>query len=246
MFEDDLPRKTAGCLYPHPQIDTSVYEFYRLVPKDVLMVAVPVDLKEFTREDMVRIFEPLDEKLDLLMERQVELILQLGVPPMVLMGLEFHDHVQSYIEERTGVPALSTVRCVLASLGHLGLKKVVAANKWTDQMNETLGAFMARDGIELVGVSNEALAVSEFMRQGTQESLDLAYQLGRRALLDHPEADGLYVGGGAWLNAPVVEPLEREFGKPVVTNNTAHAWHVTRTLGVWKPVEGRGRLLAGA
>lgn len=246
MFSDDIPRKNVGCLYPHPQVDTSVYEFYRLVPNDILMVAVAIDLKEFSRADIERVFAPLDEKLDQLVERQVDLILQLGVPPMVLMGVKYHDHVLSYIAEKTGVEATSTVNCVVSALKHLGLKKIVAANKWTDSMNETLAEFLKRDGIELVGVANEALSVSEFMKSGTRESLELAYRLGRTALQDYPDADGLYVGGGAWLNAPIVAPLEAEFDKPVVTNNTAHAWHVTRMLDLWQPREGWGRLLGGA
>lgn len=246
MFELEMPKRNVGCLYPHPQIDTSVYEFYQLVPHDIMLVAVPVDLKEFSREDIERIFAPLDEKLDQLVERSVDLILQLGVPPMVLTGLDFHDRTMAYIKERTGVEAISTIRCVVEALKHLGLKKVVAANKWTAAMNDTLGHFLKRDGIELIGVANEALSVQDFMKAGIRESLELAYELGRRALHDHPQADGLYIGGGAWLNAPAVAPLEQEFGRPVVTNNTAHAWHLTRTLGLWKPIEGRGRLLSGS
>ena len=110
-------------------------------------------------------------------------------------------------------------------------------------MNKTLGLFFEREGIHVAGTESRPMAPSEFVKQKTEENLALAYELGRRALLSFPEADGLYIGGGAWLTYPVVEPLEKEFGKPVVTNTGATVYHLCHLLDCWRPIEGYGRLL---
>ncbi len=41
----------------------------------------------------------------------------------------------------------------------------------------------------------------------------------------------------------VIDRLEGEFGKPVITNQVATVWHVLNLLGCWKPIQGFGRLL---
>ena len=41
----------------------------------------------------------------------------------------------------------------------------------------------------------------------------------------------------------VIEPLERELGRPVVTSNQAGLWHALRLVGVDAAIPGYGRLL---
>jgi len=62
-------------------------------------------------------------------------------------------------------------------------------------------------------------------------------------LRDLPQADGLYIGGGAWLSQPVAEALEEEFGKPVITNVAAMIRNVLTLLECWTPIADHGRLL---
>jgi maleate cis-trans isomerase len=83
----------------------------------------------------------------------------------------------------------------------------------------------------------------QFVKMKSDASLQLAYDLGRGAWQKFPEADGVYIGGGAWLTLPVINRLEGEFGKPVITNQVATVWHVLNLLGCWQPIQGSGRLL---
>jgi len=75
---------------------------------------------------------------------------------------------------------------------------------------------------------------------------ELAYELGRAALTRHPDADGLYIGGGSWLSEPVCQALEREFGKPAISNPSAMVWDTLTRLGHWAPIPGQGRLLSSS
>ena len=64
------------------------------------------------------------------------------------------------------------------------------------------------------------------------------------AFKDYPDSDGVFLGGGAWISFPVVEVLEKEFGKPVITNETGAIWHACHLIDYWRPVSGRGRPMA--
>ena len=243
MFEEHVPIRKLGYLAPLPIIDTLAYEFYQLVPKGIMMVAIPVGLSEFTRADVERVFAPIDEQVALLVERGVDIILQSGVPLPILAGPDFLARLLARIEAKAKVPATSTVLGVAAAARHLGIKKIAVANKWNDQMNKTLAEFFAKDGVSLVGVNSRTMRPNEFVALDRTEHITLAHELGRGALENFPEADGVYIGGGSWLTLPVITTLEEEFAKPVITNQVATVWHLLNLLQCWKPIAGHGRLM---
>ena len=146
--------------------------------------------------------------------------------------------------EYTGKPATSSVRAVAHAARDLGIRRLALANKWSDAMNRTLGEFFVREGVEICGTATKVLSPAEFQKIRSDDNLQLAYDLGRRAFLDHPDCDGVYVGGGAWLAEPAARELEKEFDKPVICNQTAAIREMMILLNDWKPMAGRGRLLA--
>lgn len=243
MFEDYVPKRKIGSLAPLAVIDNHPYEFYQLVPSGIMIVMVPLGLQRFTAEDVERVFKPIDEQLDLLLERGIDIVIQSGVPLPILIGPEALKRLLGHIEEKTRLPATSTVLSVVAAAKRLGIKKIAAANKWSDKMNQTLGQFFAVEGISMVGTNSQSMAPSQFVKMTSSASLQLAYDLGRGAMEKFPEADGVYIGGGAWLTLPVITKLEEEFGKAVITNQVATVWHLLHLLDVWKRIAGHGRLL---
>ena len=244
MFEEFIPKRKIGVLSPRSVIDNQPSEFYRLAPPGIMLVMVPSGLREFSREDVERVFASVDERLEMLMERGIDLVMQAGVPLPILIGIEAHDRLIAHMEEKTGLPATSSVLNVVAAAKHLGIENIAVVNKWTDEMNNTLGEFFAREGIAVAGVANRSMTPAEFTRISSAGSVDLAYGLGRQAFEDYPEADGLYIGGGNWISQPVAERLEEEFDKPAYCNQGAMIWECFHRLDCWQPIPGHGRLLA--
>jgi maleate cis-trans isomerase len=243
MFEEFLPKKKIGVLSPLAVIDNSAYEFYQLVPRGIMMVTVPLGLQEFTAKDVERVFEPIDQQLDLLLERGIDIVQQAGVPLPLLIGPAALQSLLDRIAEKTQLPATSTVLDVVAATKRLGLEKIAVANKWTEAMNQTLAQFFAQENISVVGANTQPMNPSEFVKMTSDASLHLAYALGRGAFETYPDAEGVYIGGGAWLTLPVISRLEAEFGKPVITNQVATVWHTLQLLDCWAPLQGFGRLL---
>ena len=244
MFEDDVPKKKIGVLSPLAVIDNSAYEFYQIAPKRIMMVTVPLGLQEFTAKDVERVFAPIDEKLDLLLERSIDIVQQAGVPLPILIGPEALQRLLNHIEQKTRLPATSTVLDVVAATKRLGIKKIAVANKWTEAMNQNLAKFFAKEGISVAGANTQPMNPSEFVKMKSDASLHLAYDLGVGALKKFPAAEGVYIGGGAWLTLPAINRIEEEFGKPVITNQVATVWHVLNLLNCWNSISGHGRLLA--
>jgi maleate cis-trans isomerase len=84
----------------------------------------------------------------------------------------------------------------------------------------------------------------DFHRFEAGDHMRLAYDLGRRAFLDHPDCDAIYIGGGSWIAEPVAVRLEAEFGKPVLCNQAAVIRNTLKMLNAWTPLAGHSRVLA--
>jgi maleate cis-trans isomerase len=244
MFENDVPKHKVGALHPLAVIDNSPYEFYRLAPPGIMLVMVAVGLAEFSSTDVERVFAPLDGYLDRLMERGIDLVIQNGVPLPLLIGIEAHDRMIDHMAKYTGKPASSSVLAVVHAARDLGIRKLALANKWSEAMNRTLGEFFVRERVNVVGATTKVLSPAQFQKIKTEDNLQLAYDLGRGAFLDHPDCDAVYIGGGAWLAEPAARELEREFGRPVICNQTAAIREMLKLLKDWTPLEGRGRVMA--
>ena len=61
--------------------------------------------------------------------------------------------------------------------------------------------------------------------------------------LDTPEADGLFISCTGLDVLDIIEPLEQELGKPVVTSNQASYWKAFKMAKVMDPILGYGKLL---
>lgn len=245
MFVDVSPRKKIGYLGPREISENQPYEFYRLAPPGIMLVLISCGLQQFTAADVERVFKPIDRMLDMLVEREVDIISQTGVPLPLLIGVEAHDAMIKHIEEYSGKMATSQLLNVIAALKHLRVKKVIAVNKWRKEMNDNLEAFLDREGIALAGVANKVLLPHEFNKISAKDSAKMAYDLALEGVKKYPDADGIFIGGGAWLAQPVAEQIEAATGVPVVSNIGGMLWNVLHRLGVWEPIPGHGKLLSG-
>jgi maleate cis-trans isomerase len=244
MFQEFVPKLKIGTIKPLSVIDLSCYEFYRLAPPGVMLIMIGAGLGKFSKDDVERVFAPIDSYMDQLVERGADLVMQSGVPLPLLLGVEGHDRLIERMAKRSGKPATSSVLGVVAAAKRLGLRRIAVANKWSEPMNRTLGEFFARGGTEIIGAASEVLVPEQFQKIAHNDHMELAYELGRTALMRHPDADGLYIGGGSWLSEPVCQALEREFGKPAISNPSAMVWDTLTRLGHWTPIPGQGRLLS--
>jgi maleate cis-trans isomerase len=245
MWEEHIPEKKIGTLAPLSAVENSAYEFYRIAPKDVMCIYLPVGLKKFKAEDVDRVFEPIDKLIEALVDRDVDIIVQSGVPLPILIGVEAHNRLMDHIAIKSGLPVTSSVTAVVDAARHLGIRNITLANKWSPEMNGVMGEFFGRGGIKVAGICSDSMTPDKFLKMSTKNGMDLAYELGSRAIRENPGCDGLYIGGGAWLALPVCEELEKEFGLPCISNQDSVLWDCLHKINYWRPTTISNRLMAG-
>jgi maleate isomerase len=73
---------------------------------------------------------------------------------------------------------------------------------------------------------------------------ETGYQLAASLLREYPDVDGIYMPCNKWRVVSVIERIEKDHGKPVVSNTQAWVWEALRLMDMAKPIPGYGRLLS--
>jgi len=140
------------------------------------------------------------------------------------------------IASLTGSPALTAAQAILAALEHLGVKRLALGTPYPESISAMGRAYWEAAGLTVAGYARLSGVTNIY-----DESEERAYRLARQA--DVPDADAVLLSGTGLPTIGVLELLERDLGKPVVSSNQALLWRALRMAGVREPVPGFGRLL---
>lgn len=152
-----------------------------------------------------------------------------------IKGVGYDEEIISRIEGATGVPATTTSTASVKALRALGVKKVAVAAPYLEEINLRLRAFLEGNGFEVVTFKGLQAKRGIYMIPS-----EASYRLAKEA--DDPRAEAVFISCTAFRTLEILEALEEDLGKPVVTANQATMWESLRLAGVSPKLEGVGRL----
>jgi maleate cis-trans isomerase len=138
----------------------------------------------------------------------------------------------------TGTVAITAAGAIRTALEHLGVKRLALGTPYPEAISLQGRAYWEAVGFRIVGY-HRLPDVDNIYAENEQR----AYQLARAA--DAPDADAVLLSGTGLPTASVLDVLERDLGKPVISSNQACLWHALHQAGIRGPVHGFGSLLAG-
>ena len=135
-----------------------------------------------------------------------------------------------------GTRAVTAAGAVRAALEHLAVKRLALGTPYPAEISAQGKAYWQAAGFEIVGYHRLDDVASIYT-----ESEERAYTLACAA--DTPGADAVLLSGTGLPTVGMLETLEQDLGKPVVSSNQALLWRALRVAGVRSPIDGFGRLL---
>ena len=136
-----------------------------------------------------------------------------------------------------GTRAFTAAGAILAALRHLGVRRLALATPYPEAISAAGRVYWQAAGLDVVAHHRLDGVVNIY-----EETEERADALGRS--VDVPDADAVLISGTGLPTAGIVERLERDLGKPVVTSQAATMWQALRMVGIGEAVRGYGRLLA--
>ena len=74
--------------------------------------------------------------------------------------------------------------------------------------------------------------------------MSMVYRSVRKVAKMYPEADCYIQSGAGVFSVDIIEPLEKELRKPVITSAAAQFFEIFYRMGTFEAIPGRGSLLA--
>jgi len=137
-----------------------------------------------------------------------------------------------------GVPCLTTSSAVVAALKNLNIKKVALATPYTNDVNMRCKIFLEEYGFEITNICGLGLTNdSEIDRQ----KLEVIYKLAKDT--DTTDAEAVVILCTGVRSIPILQDLETDLGKPVISAVQATFWHCLCMAGVKEKIYGYGSLL---
>jgi len=233
-------RARIGYINPS-NAECSVYEFYKIAPEGVTLVLTCLSIKNLVPEELETALAKVDAAAVDLARSEVDYIVLGGTPPAVFKGVEGNKKLIERIENLTKIPAVTKVSASMAAFNYLGAKRISLVSPMDEDNNRKIRRFLEEAGFEVVCV----------VGLGIKSNLEItklppyaSYQAARRAIMENPETDVIYIPCSLWGATLNAQHIETDFGIPVVTSNNAMMWYVFRALNIREKIRGYGKLLA--
>jgi maleate isomerase len=140
------------------------------------------------------------------------------------------------VERSTGRRVVTAFGSVVRALERLNVRKLALGTPYSPEVTLQGKAHLEAHGFEIVKL--DSLKGIENIYDTTAEQ---AYRLARA--VDADDADAMFLSGTGMPTVSVLELLEQDLGKPVISSASAMMWHALRLAGVGQPIAGYGRLL---
>jgi len=151
-----------------------------------------------------------------------------------------HDQrlIRKMMERNGNLPTTTTSTSVIAALNKMGIKKVSVAMPYVEAVARAAAKFVADSGIQVL----EAKWLGKSGFDIAEVTPETVYQLAKE--VDKPESGAVFISCTNLHTFEVIDKLEQDLQKPIITSNQATVWNMLRMAGVNDRIEGYGQLLS--
>lgn len=234
----DESRIRFGLILPSSN-STMEWEYQRLLPSKVSLHSSRVRLQNVTVESLFEMARDVERAARELADADVNLIAYGCTTGSLIGGSSYEKEIISRISGAAGVPALTTAGAVCDALKTLRVTSLSVATPYTDGVNKRERKFLEERGFKVTSMGG--LGLENNLEIGRQEP-EQVYALATQIFDDNGEV--LFISCTNLRTIEVIERLERELKRPVVSSNTATLWKMLTSSNTRIAMTGCGRLLS--
>ena len=234
-------RTRLGFLVPpgNPTVET---EMIALAPKGVSLhfhrmtargIGGSVDGQSERNQMMI---DNIDNSVELLAMVEPDVLVLAHTATSYHLGRDGESDLLARLQRSTGRLVVTAFGSVVSALERLDLRKVALGTPYSAEVTLQGKKHLEAHGFEVVNFDN-----LKEVRNIYETTAEDAYRLARS--VDAEDAEAVFLSGTGMPTVSVLEALEQDLGKPVISSASAMMWHALRLTGVGQPITGYGRLL---
>ena len=162
-------------------------------------------------------------------------------------GPGYDREIVGLLERIVEAPATTGITACFAALNSLGVTAISLASPYPPYLNDLLVSVLEAQGVQVQAiewrdVSPEVPHGFESIGMGQADipPPEIWYGMGKKA--NRPSADAIFIPATSNRTATIIEPLEQDLGKPVITANQVIMWHALRLASIGAVLTGYGSL----
>jgi maleate isomerase len=162
-----------------------------------------------------------------------------GTAVTFIGGLEYDRMLIERMKARNGnLPTTTTSTSVIEALRKLGVKQVSVATPYLEEVSKAAVKFVGDNGFRVL----KTKCLNKAGKDIADVSKETLYHLVREA--DNPESEAVFISCTNLHTIDIIEKLESDLQKPVISSNQATMWNMLRMAGINDKIGGYGRLLS--
>lgn len=145
-----------------------------------------------------------------------------------------------FAQLRRGAPnakPTSLITAVMNALNALDATRIAVATPYLHEVNVIERNYMQERGFNILNIEGLGIEKDEDMVRVAP-----SYIAEFAASVDRPDTEALFISCGALRSVEVIDQLEQQLQKPVVTSNQALVWDCLRQAGINDRFDGYGTL----
>ena len=157
---------------------------------------------------------------------------------------DYDQEIIDLIKKKTHTPAFTTATAVKAALDVLNIKRVAIGTPYTKEINQFEKEGLERSGYPVTQIMgyHEHISPRAFKNEMIGRlSPEIAYEMGLK--VNGRENEAIFLSCTNFRTIEIIEKLEQETGKPVISSNQTTMWYALRKLGIKDSIKGFGLLL---
>jgi maleate cis-trans isomerase len=232
-------RAKIGRISPSPET-VGCEEWRRAMPEGVCLVETRTLIHDVTVEGLAETVKQVERAALELASAEVDIILHAGTAISFFRGFGHDQDLCRRISAATGIKATTSLTALVQALRILGIKAPAVVTSYQTDIDARLADVLEKSGFAIAGIRGMGLKRSVDMGKVMPDETE---RFARDVANATRDADGILISCGNLRTFEAIEPLENDFGLPVVTSNQAGLWQALRMAGIEDKLPNLGRLL---
>jgi len=218
-----------------------VCEWNGVLPDGVTFHEAIMGLVENTPEKLLELKQKAVTEAKKIADGLMDIILFACTSGSFIGGPGYDQSIIKELETATGIPSTTTSTCVLTAFADLGVKKISLIGPYIKDVLDTEVQFFKEHGTDTLYVKGLGYRGNkDFARLHDQPYL--YYRMAKEANQSAPNVDCIFITCMASPSRKVINILEQETGKLVMSSQSASLYGVLKQLGIKETIQEFGRL----